>query len=65
MMMGPHGGDGPHGMGPHGDRPGDHGRRLIADALQAARASLRVAAWTIGAAAARRPPVARVVRGRE
>ena len=24
MMMGPHGGDGPHGMGPHGDRPSDH-----------------------------------------
>jgi len=24
MMMGPHGGDGPHGMGPGGDRPRDH-----------------------------------------
>jgi Spy/CpxP family protein refolding chaperone len=23
MMMGPHGGDGPHGMGPDGHRPGD------------------------------------------
>jgi hypothetical protein len=22
-MMGPRGGDGPHRMGPHGDRPGD------------------------------------------
>ncbi len=24
MMMGPHGGDGPHGMDPNGDRPSDH-----------------------------------------
>ncbi len=24
MMMGPHGGDGPHWMGPNGDRPSDH-----------------------------------------
>jgi hypothetical protein len=24
MMMGPHGGDGPHWMGPRGDRPADH-----------------------------------------
>jgi len=23
MMMGPHGDDGPHGMGPRGDHPGD------------------------------------------
>ena len=24
MMMGSHGGEGPHGMGPRGDHPGDH-----------------------------------------